>query len=444
MSRREWFCSKCKKAFPSSDTFREHLFKKHKHLISDPKEQLEVLLARGARAMEGKQKCPLCQEEYVPKQLRSHLGRHLEQIALFILPEASEENEDSGSDHDSDDGNISTASDSDTKSKASSLRRRFQWQLSATEYFFKTGTRINAFDGEGYTLIHKAAKAGDVKRATFLLESGCDPMATTKDSYKMQPLHLAARNGHAEVVSVLLKQKTVNINTKDGKFGKTALIWACEKYAYQNAIKLLLGREDVIKLLLAREDVEVNAKDNEAKTALIWACQYGREGVVKLILAREDVVVNAKDNEAKTALMFSCKNGHRDVVKLLLAREDVEVNAKDNDGKTSLMWACLFGYDGVVELLLGRQDIIKLLLAWQDVEVNAKDNDGKTALMWTSYSDIYYLTFKDIARLLLDRKDIDVDAEDKDGNTALVHAASRKHDLTAPYIRQFINDRHVL
>jgi hypothetical protein len=147
--------------------FREHLFKKHKHLISASKEQLEVLIARGARAMEGKQKCPLCQEKHAPKQLRSHLGRHLEQISLFILPEESEENEDSGLDHDSDDGGISKTPD--TKSRTSSLARHFKWKLFMAENFFKTGTGINTFDAEGYTPIHRAAKDGDVKRVTLLL-----------------------------------------------------------------------------------------------------------------------------------------------------------------------------------------------------------------------------------------------------------------------------------
>jgi hypothetical protein len=104
MHRREWFCSKCKKSFASKEKFRDHLTKKHKNLISDSKNyKLDVMIDRGARAIEEKQKCPLCQEKYAPKQLRSHLGRHLEQIALFILPESSEENEDSGSDPGSDD-----------------------------------------------------------------------------------------------------------------------------------------------------------------------------------------------------------------------------------------------------------------------------------------------------------------------------------------------------
>jgi hypothetical protein len=95
MHRREWFCSKCKKSFPSREKFRDHLTKKQKNLISDSKNRkLDVMMDRGARAIEEKQKCPLCQDQYTPKQLRSHLGRHLEQIALFILPQSSEENDD--------------------------------------------------------------------------------------------------------------------------------------------------------------------------------------------------------------------------------------------------------------------------------------------------------------------------------------------------------------
>jgi len=38
--------------------------------------------------MSGPQQCPLCvgQSEHVAQQLRSHLGRHMQQLALFTLP----------------------------------------------------------------------------------------------------------------------------------------------------------------------------------------------------------------------------------------------------------------------------------------------------------------------------------------------------------------------
>lgn len=57
--------------------------------------------------MEEKQKCRLCNEDHKPKQPMRHLGRHLEQITLFILLGAVEyqvgEEEESDSDDNGDD-----------------------------------------------------------------------------------------------------------------------------------------------------------------------------------------------------------------------------------------------------------------------------------------------------------------------------------------------------
>ncbi|KAI5816743.1 acyl transferase/acyl hydrolase/lysophospholipase [Pyronema omphalodes] len=75
--------------------------------MPNSEEQLEVLTDRGARAIEGIENCPLCQEKHAPKQLRSHLGRHLEEISLFVRPDSLEDTEDSdfedNEDGDSDD-----------------------------------------------------------------------------------------------------------------------------------------------------------------------------------------------------------------------------------------------------------------------------------------------------------------------------------------------------
>jgi ankyrin repeat protein len=91
-----------------------------------------------------------------------------------------------------------------------------------------------------------------VKWTTLLLESGYDPLAITKASDKLQPLHIASENGQAAVANVLLKERTVNIDSKDGWRGRTGLASACQS-----------GHENVTKLLLARDDIEVNAKTME-------------------------------------------------------------------------------------------------------------------------------------------------------------------------------------
>ena len=52
------------------------------------------------------------------------------------------------------------------------------------------------------TLLHIAARSGDAEVVSMLLEQGADPNAP--DVGRFTPLHRAAENGHAEVISLLL------------------------------------------------------------------------------------------------------------------------------------------------------------------------------------------------------------------------------------------------
>ena len=60
--------------------------------------------------------------------------------------------------------------------------------------------------------------------------------------------------------------------------------------------------------------------------------------------------VNAKDNDGDTPLIWASCEGHTEIVKLLLAH-GADVNTKDNDGGTPLYYASSRGYIEVVNLL---------------------------------------------------------------------------------------------
>jgi uncharacterized C2H2 Zn-finger protein len=194
MHRREWYCNKCSEAFPSSANFRQHLETRHRH----EKAQLDVMVDRGVRSIERDQKCVLCQEEHKPKQLRNHLGRHMEQIALFVLSGADDQDEEGGDEPDSDEDDDaetnlpSTANipSKDVKRKPPSLGKRF---LSTTQTYLKAGTGINFYDSKGLAPLHKAARTGDVKWANMLLDSGADISLETNDSSGVTALTLAPR-----------------------------------------------------------------------------------------------------------------------------------------------------------------------------------------------------------------------------------------------------------
>jgi len=55
------------------------------------------MVNRCERPIQSAQKCPLCAEELLPNRLQRHLGKHLQQVALFVLPRPEINDENLGS-----------------------------------------------------------------------------------------------------------------------------------------------------------------------------------------------------------------------------------------------------------------------------------------------------------------------------------------------------------
>lgn len=70
--------------------------------------QSEAVADRCERAVQSAQPCPICNVEYSPRQLESHLGRHLQQLAIFALPKETDDTDDE--DEDEEDGGSATGS----------------------------------------------------------------------------------------------------------------------------------------------------------------------------------------------------------------------------------------------------------------------------------------------------------------------------------------------
>ena len=78
----------------------------------------------------------------------------------------------------------------------------------------------------------------------------------------------------------------------------------------------------------------INAKDRDGWTALIWASCKGDLEIVKL-LVESGADIDAKDNDGWTALMRASWRGYLEIVQYLV-EIGADINIKNKDGKTAL------------------------------------------------------------------------------------------------------------
>jgi ankyrin repeat protein len=216
-------------------------------------------------------------------------------------------------------------------------------------------------------------------------------------------LHIASYFGILSLAEDLFRKRgwinrlrrVYNVDKRDGD-GKTALIWAASN-----------GQKAVVQLLLDKE-ADIEAKDTYGRTALFGAASRGHEAVVQLLLD-QGANIEAKHNNGWTALLVAALSGYKTAVQLLLDKE-ANIEAKDNDGWTALLLASVEGHETIVQLLLDK-----------GANIEAKDNHGWTALWGAALGG-----YKAVVQLLLENR-ANIEAKDVYGDTALLLASSEVH-----------------
>ena len=89
------------------------------------------------------------------------------------------------------------------------------------------GIDVNSTEIQGTTALHIAAGKGNVKLASYLISVGADRFA--QDCNGLAPIHCAARNGHLEIIKLILESdgylsEDFDMKTYDGW---TMLHFAC-------------------------------------------------------------------------------------------------------------------------------------------------------------------------------------------------------------------------
>ncbi|XP_071965136.1 transient receptor potential cation channel subfamily A member 1-like isoform X2 [Antedon mediterranea] len=163
---------------------------------------------------------------------------------------------------------------------------------------------INMKDSHGCTPMHYATKEGNMKSVMGLIELGAT--VNSKDKHKQSPLHFAAKYGRFNSCRRMLDSPhgQMIINEADGE-GKTAL-----------HIAAMNGQAKVVQLLLHRG--ALLHKDYNGRTPLHLAAMGGYTNTMGVLLATHSHLLDMADDEENTALHLAAQYGHSGAVKFLL------------------------------------------------------------------------------------------------------------------------------
>ncbi|KAI1624542.1 ankyrin repeat-containing domain protein [Exophiala viscosa] len=230
-----------------------------------------------------------------------------------------------------------------------------------------------------------------------------DVSVATTDHYGGTALHRACRSGSPSAVRYVLSKKEVNVNARD-EGAKTALISACEAPWSERST-------EVVRELLKLPSLDVNLQDSNGRTALVMAALTNSK-MMRELLKSSSLDVNLQDSYGLTALMIAASRPNAEVVCELLTLHSLDVNLQSSWGETALMKACS-GYEGNTE-------VVRELLKSPSLDVNLQDCRGESALMKACSG---YEGNTEVVRELLKLPSLDVNVRNGGGRTALHLAA---------------------
>ncbi len=215
----------------------------------------------------------------------------------------------------------------------------------------KNKPNLNATDPEGFTALHYAAREGHVEMVEILIEAGAFIHCKSKDN--RTPLFLAVKRGHTAVVKKLLEHKNITSSITqeldDGEIQR--LVTVAFNQGNYHFIPMLLN---------AASRYEDKILHNDQTVSLLhWAASNNHVEIVRALLKHKNQPnLDTKDSIEFTALHYAAREGNIEIVEKLI-EAGATVHCTSNKGNTPLFLAVYNNRQVVVEKLLENEGIAK-------------------------------------------------------------------------------------
>jgi len=204
-------------------------------------------------------------------------------------------------------------------------------------------TNLPGNECHGKTALHWATKQGHIDAVRHLIKAG----ATITTLNGKHPIHIAAENGHLNLVKLYLDDNPKLLYLTD-PYGQTPLLWAATK-----------GHTDTLEYLISKGadlNQATNFPDDEGhgKTALHWATERGHTNAVGLLIQAGAAITTLNGIHP---IHIAAAHGHTDTLDYLIS-EGADLNQATNrpghksHGKTALDYAMKNSYYDTANLLI--------------------------------------------------------------------------------------------
>ena len=141
------------------------------------------------------------------------------------------------------------------------------------------------------------------------------------------------------------------------------------------------GLAGLVDRLLQKSRFDIEVKDEQGQTPILYAAKQGHEPVVKLLAGKGAQVDVSDRTHQRSTLSWATLNGHTSVVKWLLSHKSIDINKFDYQHSTPLHLAFERHHYDIVDLLVAKGASLNTVDPWQRTP-------AQSALVASSQTDV--------------------------------------------------------